>query len=269
MGPAPEGFGSVQTDTSCPAHDASRHPDTDREKTIKPEKKVFFLPGLLNDASLFKEQVATLSELAAVEVADLTRSDTIASLAEDALAQAPAGRFVLVGLSMGGYVAFEIMRRAPERVASLVLLDTSARPDTAEGTAARQELMELAETDLNTVIERLLPRLSHPDRMNLPAVRGVIQSMATSLGKDVFLRQQQAIMGRADSRPTLAGIDCPTLVICGQEDMITPPTIAKEIADGIKNARLTVVEQCGHLSTLDQPEAVSEILKQWVDGIKS
>lgn len=233
---------------------------------MKPQ--ILLLPGLLNDASLFTEQTVALSELGTVQIGDLTRSETIAELARDVLDEAPEGSLVLIGLSMGGYVAFEIVRQAPERVSALVLMDTSARPDTPEASATREELIALAETDLEAVIERLLPRLSHPERMNLPTVGGVVQSMAASLGKDVFIRQQRAIMSRPDSRPTLAKINCPTLVICGRDDQITPPEMSEEIAAGIRHAELRIIEQCGHLSTLDQPEEVSGVLVEWIRKVK-
>jgi len=233
---------------------------------MKPQ--ILLLPGLLNDASLFTEQTVALSELGTVQIGDLTRSETIAELARDVLDEAPEGSLVLIGLSMGGYVAFEIMRQAPERVSALVLMDTSARPDTPEASATREELIALAETDLEAVTERLLPRLSHPERMNLPTVGGVVQSMAASLGKDVFIRQQRAIMSRPDSRPTLAKINCPTLVICGRDDQITPPEMSEEIAAGIRHAELRIIEQCGHLSTLDQPEEVSGVLVEWIRKVK-
>lgn len=229
---------------------------------------ILMLPGLLTDASLFTEQVTALTTLARVEVGDLTADETIAAMAASVLQAASAKRFVLVGLSLGGYVAFEIVRQAPERVAGLVLIDTTARPDTAEASAAREKLIELAATDLEAVIEQLLPRLSHPERMNLPDVGGVIQSMAIGLGKEVFERQQRAIMGRPDSRPTLAEIKCPTLVLCGRDDVITPPELAEEMASGIKHAELRIIEQCGHLSTLDQPEEVSRLLVDWIKGGK-
>lgn len=229
---------------------------------------ILMLPGLLTDASLFTEQVTALTTLARVEVGDLTTGETIAAMAASVLQATSAERFVLVGLSLGGYVAFEIMLQAPDRVAGLVLIDTTARPDTAEASAAREKLIELAATDLEAVIEQLLPRLSHPERMNLPDVGGVIQSMATGLGKEVFERQQRAIMGRPDSRPTLAEIKCPTLVICGRDDVITPPELAEEMASGIKHAELRIIEQCGHLSTLDQPEEVSRLLVDWIKGRK-
>jgi len=233
---------------------------------LKPN--ILLLPGLLNDASLFADQIAALTPLARVEVGDLSTAETITEMAASVLKAAAAERFVLGGLSLGGYVAFEIIRQAPSRVAGLVLLDTTARPDTPEAGAARQKLIKLAATDLEAVIEQLLPRLSHPEKMNLPAVRGVIQSMAVGLGKEVFERQQWAIMGRSDSRPTLAAINCPTLVICGRDDLITPPELAEEMVSSIKHAELKIIEQCGHLSTLDQPEAVSQLLVDWVKGIK-
>ncbi|MGB4064002.1 MAG: alpha/beta fold hydrolase [Azonexus sp.] len=229
---------------------------------------ILLLPGLLNDASVFTDQVAALSAMSTVEVGDLSIAETIPDLAASVLKLASAKRFVLLGLSLGGYVAFEIMRQAPERVAGLVLMDTTARPDTAEASAKREALIKLAATDLEAVTEQLLPLLSHPDQMNLPTVRGVIQSMASGLGKEVFARQQRAIMGRPDSRPTLKSIACPTLVICGQDDQITPPELATEIADGIKHAKLELIEDCGHLATLDQPEIVCGLLLDWIKDNK-
>lgn len=225
---------------------------------------ILLLPGLLNDASVFTEQIASLSTLAKVEVGDLSIAETITDMAATILKSASDKHFVLLGLSLGGYVAFEIMRQAPERVAGLVLMDTTARPDTSESSAKREALIKLAATDLDAATEQLLPLLLHPDRMDLPAVRGVIQSMASGLGKEVFERQQRAIMGRPDSRPTLKSIGCPTLVICGQNDLITPPELATEIADGIKHAKLELIAQCGHLSTLDQPELVCGLLLDWI-----
>lgn len=232
------------------------------------KSNILLLPGLLNDASVFTEQIAALSTVASVEVGDLTIVETISGLAADVLKEATAKRFVLLGLSLGGYVAFEIMRQAPERVVGLVLMDTTARPDTPEASAKREALIKLAASDLDAVTEQLLPLLSHPERMNLPAVRGNIQSMASGLGKEVFERQQRAIMGRPDSRPTLRNIACPTLVICGQDDLITPPELATEIANGIKHAKLEIIAQCGHLSTLDQPEIVCSLLLEWIKDKK-
>lgn len=225
---------------------------------------LILLPGLLNDANLFTHQVGELSNLVAVTVADLTGADSIAALAADTLAQAPAGPFVLAGMSMGGYVAFEIMRQAGERVKALALLSTSARPDTVEASAGREALIALSRTDFPAVIETLLTRMAHPDHANTPEVGGMFQSMATELGPAVFARQQRAIMGRADSRPTLAGIRCPTLVICGRQDALTPPEVHEEIVAGIAGAQLAVIEECGHLSPLEQPEKLTLLLHDWL-----
>jgi pimeloyl-ACP methyl ester carboxylesterase len=236
------------------------------EQPMKPN--VLLLPGLLNDANVFTEQVAALATVATVEVGDLTLDESITAMAASVLQNTSAKRFVLLGLSLGGYVAFEIMRQAPERVAGLVLMDTTAQPDTPEASAKREELIALAATDLDAVIEQMLPLLSHPDQMNLPAVGGNIQSMANGLGNEVFERQQRVIMARPDSRPTLKTITCPTLVICGEDDLITPPQLAQEIASGIRQARLEIIPECGHLATLDQPEALCELLLDWIERNK-
>ena len=228
---------------------------------------LLLLPGLLNGASLFEHQADSLANVVGITVADLTGSDSITTLAADALAQAPEGPFVLAGMSMGGYVAFEIMRQAPQRVRALALLSTSAHPDTPEATASREELIELAETDFPAVIEKLLARMAHPEHANTPEVGGVFQSMATGLGYEVFVRQERAIIGRADSRPTLADIKCPTLVLCGRQDLVTPPAVHRELAAGIAGARLEIIEECGHLLPLEQPEQVTEILRDWLSEV--
>jgi pimeloyl-ACP methyl ester carboxylesterase len=225
------------------------------------------LPGLLDDARLWHHQVASLSALIRPVVADLTGADSMAALAESALDQAPAGRFVLAGLSMGGYVAMEIMRRAPERVAALALLDTTARPDTPEATASRRKLMALAETDFPAVTRTLMAQLVHPERRGDRALVQVITSMADDIGKEAFVRQQHAIIGRVDSRPALAGIECPVLVLCGREDAITPVEAHEEMAEVIPDAGLVVVERCGHMSTLERPEQVSGAMKKWLNSM--
>ncbi|BAL26943.1 alpha/beta fold hydrolase [Azoarcus sp. KH32C] len=225
---------------------------------------LIMLPGLLNDANLFAHQAGGLANLVAVTVGDLTRSDSIAALAADVLAQAPAGPFMLLGMSMGGYVAFEIMRQAGERVRALALLSTTARPDTPEATAGREELIKLSETDFPAVIEKLLARMAHPDHANTPEVGGMFQSMATELGREVFVRQERAIIGRPDSRASLAAIRCPTLVICGEQDQLTPPEVHEEIVEGIPGAQLVRIEECGHLSPLEQPEKVTTLVHDWL-----
>jgi len=226
--------------------------------------ELLLLPGLLNGASLFTHQADVLANMAGVTIADLTASDSIAALARDALAQAPEGAFVLIGMSMGGYVAFEIMRQAPQRVLALALIDTSARADSKEAMAGREQLIELGARDFPAVIEKLIERMVHPENAGRPEVSGVFQSMATGLGYEVFVRQQHAIGGRADSRPTLATIGCPTLILCGREDLVTPVDAHEEMAAAISGAQLKLIEECGHLSPLEQPEQVTAMLVEWL-----
>ena len=176
----------------------------------------------------------------------------------------PAGRFALAGLSMGGYVALEIMRQAPGRVSALALLDTSARPDTAQATEGRRNLMQLAETNFPAVIDTLLPRLVHPSRLTDALTVTTNRAIAENVGKDAFLRQQCAMIARIDSRPFLDQIQCPTLVLCGREDVITPIEVHQELFSAIPNSSLTIIEECGHLSTLDRPQQVTDALRKWL-----
>ncbi len=222
------------------------------------------LPGLLCDADLWEPQVDALLDLVEPTVGDLTGHDSIAALAADVLRQAPPGRFALAGFSLGGYVAQEVMRAAPERVRALALLDTTARPDTPESTANRRRFMLQAETDFAAVLEAQLPRLLTEAQLGDPGIAGVIRNMGAALGKDVFIRQQTAIIGRIDSRPHLAAIRCPTLVLCGALDQITPVAVHEEMAAAIAGARLVVVPGAAHVSTLGQPEAVNAALRQWL-----
>lgn len=234
-------------------------------------KKINFLllPGLLGDARLFQYQTRDLSDVAQCTVADLTAADTVEELAAAVLEHAPA-KFALAGLSMGGYVALEIMRQAPERVLGLALLDTSARPDTSEASATRLKLMEQAETNFQIVLDNLMPNLVHPAHMTYNSTVDSIYSMGHRIGKDAFVRQQRAIMWRIDSRPYLQKISpCPTMVLCGRQDVITPVEVHKEMAAAIPGSRLVVVEQCGHLSTMEQPKLVSEAMRGWLRGIAS
>lgn len=223
------------------------------------------LPGLLNDARLWRHQVAALSAERTVARGDLTQADSVAELARAVLAQAPAGRFALAGLSMGGYVAQEIMRQAPERVAALALLDTSARPDADEAKVNRRALLARSATgEFSAVVAGLTPRLVHPDHLADQALVALLEDMGRAVGPQAFVRQQTAIMGRPDSRPSLARIQCPTVVICGREDMLTPLALAEEMANGIAGAELVVVERSGHMSPLEQPGAVTAALRAWL-----
>jgi len=227
---------------------------------------ILFLPGLLEDADAFEQVISGLAEVATCVVADLTRADTIADLARDALRQAPAERFLLAGHSMGGYVALEIMRQAPGRVAKLALLNTHARPDTAESTANRRRLMALADRDFEAVANELMPKLMTAEHVKDPVLTGIVGAMALAVGKDAFKRQQTAIIGRIDSRPHLAAIRCPTLVIAARDDQLMPVPLLQELSDGIPGARLAIVEDSGHMASVEQPERVLELMQEWVEA---
>lgn len=222
------------------------------------------IPGLLNDANLWSAQIGGLGDIAAMQVADHTRFDSMDAIARSVLAAAPV-RFALAGLSMGGYVALAILRLAPQRVLKLALLDTSARPDTPEQTAARQKLISLVgKGRFLGISDQLMPGFIHPSRLTDHRLIERVKLMAQAVGPDGFLRQQKAIMGRPDSRPDLARIRCPTLVLCGRQDLATPLALSEEMAAALPGARLAVVEDCGHLSTLERPDAVNAELRRWL-----
>jgi pimeloyl-ACP methyl ester carboxylesterase len=226
---------------------------------------IVLIPGLLCSPRLYAEQVPALWRFGAVTVADHTRDDSVGGIAGRLLAAAPP-RFALAGLSMGGYTAFEVMRTAPERVARLALLDTSARPDLPEQSERRRSQIALAQQGrFGEVLEPLFLSWVHRTRRTDEGLRALVRRMAEQeTGPDVFVRQQTAIMTRPDSRPGLRAIRCPTLVLVGDGDEATPPDRAGEIADGIAGARLVTVPECGHLSTLERPEHVTRALVEWL-----
>jgi pimeloyl-ACP methyl ester carboxylesterase len=228
---------------------------------------VVFVPGLALTARLFEHQVRTLAADRTLVLANHRRHDDLAALAGALLPELPA-RFVLAGLSMGGYVAFEILRQAPERVAALVLMDTTARPDADAARERRLAQIALAEDGRYGEIPALqLPLLVAPERAGDPDVVAAVRAMMEETGAESFVRQQRAIMGRPDSRPLLPAISCPTLVVVGDRDALTPPDHAAEIAEAVPGARLATMPLCGHLSALERPEAVSHALAAFLDGL--
>lgn len=225
---------------------------------------IVFVPGLLCTTALYAPQIAALPGGAKHSIADHTRHDSMAEIAEAILAEAPE-RFILVGLSMGGYIALEMVERAPDRIAALVLMDTNARPDLPEQTALRKELMAVAGKDgIGPVIERLLPNFVGKAHLEDAALVETVRKMAFDTGVEAFARQQTAIMNRKDARPDLAAIACPTLVICGDRDVLTPPELSEEIVSSVPGAHLTMIEGSGHLTTLEKPGAVNDALKSFL-----
>lgn len=222
------------------------------------------IPGLGCTSRLFAPQIEAFSGERPIMVADHRQDDSIPAMAERLLRDAPE-RFALAALSMGGYVAFEVLRQAPERVVRLALLDTTARPDTPEASQDRERLIALAESGrFADIVSLWWPKLVHPDRRSDTALREVMAGMMRETGAAAYVRQQRAIMARPDSRPLLPLIEIPTLVLVGEGDAITPPDIAREMAQMIEWASLVVVPDAGHLSTLEQPERVVQAMSLWL-----
>ena len=227
---------------------------------------IVLVPGLLCSAEVFAPQVAALWPFGPVTIASTLDCKTVPEMAAAVLATAPP-RFALAGISMGGYICFEIMRQAPERVIKLALLDTSARSDTPEQITQRRALVAQTRTgDFEARLSQASSAILHPKHQKVSALREVNVRMAVTVGVDGFERQVEAVIPRIDSRPSLPAISIPTRVLVGDRDPLTPPDQAEEMAAAIPDTRLVVAPECGHASTLEQPEAVTRALIEWITG---
>ncbi len=224
------------------------------------------VPGLTCTARLFGAQIAALWPYGQVAVADHRRDADMAAIAARILNDAPP-RFALAGLSMGGYIVLAMLRQAPERIAKLALLDTSARPDTPEQTAGRKTQIAMAQSGrYGEIPEFAIRRYLNAEHQRDERLTGIVRQMVMETGPEAFVRQLNAMISRPDSRPLLATIRCPTLVLVGDGDEATPPELSREIAAGIAGAKLTIVPDSGHLTPLEQPEAVNAALAQWLSA---
>lgn len=226
-----------------------------------PAENVLLLPGMMCDERLWSHQIAAID--VPVYVADMSQSDNLAEMAAQVLAAAPLS-FAMAGLSMGGLLAFEIWRQAPERVTHIALLDTNAHPDAPDRKSVRYEQIAAAASGKlrELAIESLKPMYLAEKNRDDDAILGTVLDMALELGPDVFERQSLAVMNRPDSTPTLRSITCPTLIICGREDAICPVRFHEFMASEIPGADLVVIDECGHLSSMEEPEIVTtELLR--------
>jgi pimeloyl-ACP methyl ester carboxylesterase len=225
---------------------------------------ILLVPGLANSPRIYAPVIPALWRYGPVMVANHIRDDNMALIARRILAEAPP-RFALAGHSMGGYIAFEIMRQAPDRVAKLALINTQARPDTPEATARRRGQIARAEAgEFHAVLDELFSGFVHPSRRGDATLRQLVRDMGEDVGAEAFVRQQTAVIGRADSRPTLATIKCPTLVLTGDEDNTIPNSLSVEMAEGIFGAKLTILPHCGHMPQPEQPQATADALVEWL-----
>jgi pimeloyl-ACP methyl ester carboxylesterase len=238
-------------------------------RALQMKHPLVLLPGLLCDATLWQAQVTSLSDVAECWIPPVMSEETIAAMAQAVLGHVPFERFALAGLSMGGYVAMEVMRQVPQRVQALALLDTRAPADIPEETQRRRDLIRLACSagGFSPVSRRMLPLLVHESRLDDTALVEAVQQMAERTGVEAYVRQQTAVISRPDARGDLARIGVPTLVLCGRQDVLTPLANHEEMAALIPGAELVVIEDCGHLSTMERPDAVSAALRTWLARI--
>lgn len=225
---------------------------------------VVLIPSQLCTEDLWMPQIPALEKLADVRVAVQRDHDNVGAMA-DALLQSLPPRFSIMGHAFGGFVAFEILRRAPGRVASLALLSSLARNDTPKQTARREGYLRLVEAgNFDGIIEERIPMLLHPDHVKDAALVAIVRKMAADTGAEAFLNQQRAIMARPDSRPSLGAISCPTLILYARQDGIATMEHQQEMLDGIPGPRFEIIEDSGHMMTLEQPDAVTQILCDWI-----
>lgn len=232
--------------------------------------RVILLPGLASDAALWRHQVPALTHAGhTVHVTDAhARADTLSAMARLVLDE-HEGPLVLVGTSMGGILALEVFRQAPQRVAALALLGSSARPDTPEMITLRSAaVLEFEQGRMDEVLRANVPFAFHPRRQADAALVGDYFEMVRRAGAAQLIQQNRAIMARPDSRPLLRRVRCPVLLVCGDADALTPPESSQEIAAAVPQSELHLLPQCGHLLTWERPDEVNAVLLNWLAGLE-
>jgi pimeloyl-ACP methyl ester carboxylesterase len=227
------------------------------------------LPGLLCDGTVWEHQIQSLSDTADCVVADYGACDSIEAMAEAVLSTQLPDTFALAGHSMGGRVALEIVRRAPPRVARLALLDTGyqARPETEAGAQERNQrlaLLDRAKTEgMREMGAQWAVGMVHPAHVDTPVFEAMLRMIERN-SVQRFAHQIEALLRRPDATSLLAHIDCPTLLLCGREDRWSPLVRHIDMREAIPGAHLEVIEHAGHMTTMEQPEAVTRALQTWL-----
>ena len=226
---------------------------------------LLLLPGTLCDGRLWAHQIEYLADIADAIVIDVGTDKSFATLAQRILASAPE-KFALAGFSFGGILAFELYRQAAQRITRLALINTNARPETEQGLENKRQQLQLTKlSGLETLLrETLIPLYLAPGRNGDKALVQIIIDMAVDQGLAVFSNQLEALISRSDSRPLLRQVQCPTLVLGGMDDQLCIPERHREMAAGIPGATLCLLENCGHISTLEQPDTVSMAMREWL-----
>ena len=224
-------------------------------------ENVLLLPGMMCDARMWADQIEAIES--PVSVPDLSGHDNFVDMAASVLSNAP-DRFAVAGLSMGGILAFELWRQAPDRITHMALLDTNPFADSPDRQSLRLQQIEqvLASGLRELAVDSLKPLYLAESNRDDEALLNVMLDMAMDLGPDTFRRQSLALRNRQDSVETLPLIDCPVTVICGSEDTLCPLSHHEYMANRIPNAELIVIDDCGHLSSMEQADIVStELLR--------
>ncbi len=228
------------------------------------KQPLLLIPGLACTSALWADQVRSLADIADIRVADHTRSETMPGIVEQILAAAPE-RFALAGFSMGGYIAMEMMRTAPERITRLALIGAKHSQDDEAAARRRLTSIRLAENGRYAdAISQMMPLLVHPDRQKDETLISAIRTMAHSLGAHAFIRQQKANLGRGLSTDVLKNIQRPTLILCGRQDQLTPPLVHQKMVNLVSNSVMKVIEECGHMAPMEKPDAVTAALRDWL-----
>lgn len=228
------------------------------------KETIIALPGTLCTARLFQYQKAAMQDTTDWHDGNHSNSDNLKEVAANII-NSVNGKFALMGLSYGGIIAFEILRQAPERVSKLILLNTNYKKPSEATRAAQQRFLGMSQLGefRKITTDFLLDAMLHPKHATQTEIREIVLKMTTDTGPSNFFNQVKAQLGRPDSSPDLPKIKCPTLVIAGAQDKICTPELHEEMAALIPNSILEIIEECGHLSTLEQPEKVTEIIKKW------
>jgi pimeloyl-ACP methyl ester carboxylesterase len=238
---------------------------------MTPPTPLLLLPGLMTDERVWRSIREALPTSRQVVMAKTHLHDNVADIAAAAHALMPPGPFAVAGFSLGGYVAFEVCRHVPQRIAGIALIDTGARADTDESRQSRQKTIDSlnsGQASFGQVTADLAKRLLHPDHANDAALLGLLADMARTAGQEGFVRQQTAAMNRPDSRDTLRRLNVPALVLCGEQDQVTPTALSEEMASLLPgDVERVVVPHSGHLSTLEQPAAVVAAFTRWIDRV--
>lgn len=231
---------------------------------------LLLLPGLMNDERVWSPLLPALGAARQVHIAPTHLHGSLEDSAREAVGAMPVGQFAVAGFSLGGYVALEVCRQAKERIAGLALLDTGARTDAEEAKQVRTRMVQAmgsGTATLDQIAAGFAARVVHNSHLNDSSLLALLADMAKAVGSDGFARQQQAAMNRVDSRDLLKELQVPALVLCGREDQVTPLGLSEEMDDLLPDAELVIVETSGHMTTLEQPDAVATAMVRWLERV--